>query len=47
MITLASIEVVHVLIAVARIKTFRSHLPVRLSCLGAVLQGGLLGGCVW
>jgi hypothetical protein len=46
MITLASTDVVHLLIAGARIKTFRSHLPVRLFCLGAVLPGGLLGGCV-
>ena len=45
MITLASTDVVHLLIAGARIKTLRSHLPVRLSCFGAVPLGGLLGGC--
>jgi hypothetical protein len=45
MITLASTDVVHLLIAGARIQTCRSDLPVRLSCFGAVPLGGLLGGC--
>jgi hypothetical protein len=45
MITLAGTDVVHLLIAGARIQTCRSDLPVRLSCFGAVPPGGLLGGC--
>ena len=45
MITLAGTDVVHLLIAGARIQTCRSDLPVRLSCFGAVPLGGLLGGC--
>jgi hypothetical protein len=39
-------EAVAGLIAGARIETLRSHLPVRLSCFGAVPPGSLLGGCV-